>query len=183
MKKILMTLVAVFATVSMNAQNEMYVGGTLNFQSKTATYDNQFKIAPEFGVKLSDQWGVGAKLGFTTNKDYAGDKGTNFSFEPYARYYALNIGKVNVFVDGGVYWEMNKTEYAAGGDVKNNNFGLRVTPGISYNITDAISIVAHANPIFNFDISSPDGGDTGMEANVLRTFDVTTFQFGFYYNF
>jgi hypothetical protein len=182
MKKILMTLVAVFAAVSMNAQNEMYIGGNINYQSKT-TVDNSLTIAPEFGVKLNEQWGVGAILSYKNEKQFNGDKDNAFTFNPYARYYALNIGKVNVFVDGGVYFTTKKTEYNAGGDNKSTEYGLRVTPGISYNITDQFSIVAHANPIFNLDIVSPDGGDTQTTINLLRTFNVNTFSFGFYYNF
>lgn len=184
MKKILMTLVAVFAAVSMNAQNEMYIGGTINYQSKTtAALDNSMKIAPEFGVKLNEQWGVGATLSYENKKFTNDDKENEFRFAPYARYYALNIGKVNVFVDGGLYFSTFKREFAAGGDNKNTKYGLFVTPGIAYNVTDKISIVAHANPLFNLDIVSPDGGDSSTELNLLQEFTVNTFSFGFYYNF
>ena len=182
MKKILMTLVAVLATVSMNAQNNMYIGGTVNYQSKT-TVDNSLTIAPEFGMKLNEQWGLGAVLSYKNTKEFNGDKKNAFSFRPYARYNALNIGKVNVFVDGGVYFTNNKTELAAGGDVKSNAYGVFVTPGIAYNLTDKFSIVAHANPVFNLDFVSPDGGDTQTNLNLLQEFKVTTFSFGFYYNF
>ena len=56
MKKILMTMVAAFAAVSMNAQ--YYVGGEIGFASSKAAVagaetQTSFKIMPEFGyVKL-----------------------------------------------------------------------------------------------------------------------------------
>lgn len=182
MKKFLMTIAAAFVAVSMSAQNEMYVGGTLSFDSKY-NYDSQFKIAPEFGVKLNDQWGVGAILSYTNTKYTSGAKANVFKFNPYARYYALNIGKVNVFVDGGLYFETTTNEPAAGAKTTDNGFGLNVTPGIAFNLTEKISLVAHAPSLFNFDITSPDGGDTGMKAKFLNTMHVDDFGFGFYYNF
>ena len=183
MKKFLMTIAAAFVAVSMSAQNEMYVGGTLNFQSKQGTVDTKMTIAPEFGVKLNEDWGVGAILNYTNIKYLSSAKDNSFRFEPYARYYAFNIGKVNVFVDGRAYFQTTTNEPAAGAKTTDNSFGLRVVPGIAYNLTDNISIVAHANPVFNFDVVSPDGGDTGINVNFLQKFNVDTFNFGFYYNF
>ena len=182
MKKIMMTLAAAFVAVTMSAQNNMYIGGTAGFQSKTDGIDNSFTIAPEFGVSLNDKWGVGVSLGFTNLKDDTGAKANVFAFNPYARYNALSIGKVNIFVDCGAYWAMDKVK-VGGVESTDNLFGLNVVPGIAYNITDNFSIVAHANPLFSLDFTSPEHGDSSVEASLLNSFDVTTFKFGFYYNF
>ena len=176
MKKILMSMVALFAAVTMNAQNEMYVGGTLNFQTKAnAANKSVITVAPEIGMSLNEQFGVGAVLSYTASQDVYNE----FKINPYLRYNALEIGKVKVFVDGGIYYINHKPKDADA----DNYFGLNVTPGISYNLTDNISIVAHANPVFNVDISSPAVGDSQTTVNLLRTFNVNTFNFGFYYNF
>ena len=176
MKKILMSMVALFAAVTKNAQNEMYVGGTLNFQTKAnAANKSVMTIAPEIGMSLNEQFGVGAIFSYTASQDVS----NSFRINPYLRYNALEIGKVKVFVDGGVYYSNFKPE---GGD-SDSAFGLNVTPGIAYNVTDHISIVAHANPVFNLDITSPAVGDSRTSVNLLRTFNVNTFNFGFYYNF
>ena len=53
MKKILMTLAAAFVAVSMSAQNNMYVGGSLGYTSTSYDGDAQqstLKFIPEFGV-------------------------------------------------------------------------------------------------------------------------------------
>ena len=100
MKKILMSMVALFAAVTMNAQNEMYVGGTLNFQTKAnAANKSVITVAPEIGMSLNEQFGVGAVLSYTASQDVYNE----FKINPYLRYNALEIGKVKVFVDGGIY--------------------------------------------------------------------------------
>lgn len=176
MKKILLSMVALFAAVTMNAQNEMYVGGTLNFQTKAnAVNKSIITVAPEIGMSLNEQFGVGAVLSYTASQDVYNE----FKINPYLRYNALEIGKVKVFVDGGIYYINHKPKDADA----DNFFGLNVTPGISYDLTDHFSIVAHANPIFNVDITSPAVGDSRTTVNFLQKFNVNTFNFGFYYNF
>ena len=77
------------------------VGGTLNFQTKAnAVNKSIITVAPEIGMSLNEQFGVGAVLSYTASQDVYNE----FKINPYLRYNALEIGKVKVFVDGGIYY-------------------------------------------------------------------------------
>lgn len=169
-----MTIVAAFAALSMNAQEGMYIGGTGNFRFHGSD-DQSFTLAPEFGMNLDDNLGVGIVLTYGSRKDVNTTLGVN----PYLRYNALSIGKVNVFVDGGLYFNTVKPK---NGDA-DNNFGLNIVPGIAYNITDKFSIVAHANPLFQWNVEAPANSKCTNTIRLLDRFSVNTFNFGFYYNF
>ena len=178
MKKIVMTMVAACAALTMNAQ--MYVGGTVGFgsdKSKTATVEttkNSLTIAPEFGMALDEKMGVGIELGFknvSTEDKWIGigadpvakrlkPTKTAFSIRPYLRYQVFSFGKANIFVDGGVNFAISKDKevaYDATGKAIDNkagmDLGLFVQPGFAFNITDSWSIVAKLENMFTFTYS------------------------------
>ena len=175
MKKIVMTMVAACAALTMNAQ--MYVGGTVGFgsdKSKTATVEttkNSLTIAPEFGMALDEKMGVGIELNFTNGstetKPISGATGTTtkpssttFGIKPYVRYQVFSFGKANIFVDGGVNFAISKDKevaYDATGKAIDNkagmDLGLFVQPGFAFNITDSWSIVAKLENMFTFTYS------------------------------
>ena len=176
MKKILMTLVAVFATMTMSAES-MYVGGTLGYTTNPADAANdRFTIAPQFGVNFDETWGVGAVLSYTNVKDTR----SSFTFNPYVRYQALKLGKFDLFLDGGVYFT---TESPKGGDA-DNFYGLNVRPGISYNLTEHIALTALGNSLVSLDFGSPAVGDSWTRFNVLNNkYGINDFRFGVFYTF
>ena len=194
MKKILMTLAAAFVAVSMSAQNNMYVGGSLGYTSTSYDGDAQqstLKFIPEFGVQLNDQWGVGIEIGYsaTTNKTLPKDiTSSTFSFAPYARYTALKFGPVNVFADGQFSYDMiNAQSYNVGtnsvDDNKVNAWKIAIKPGIAYNVTDNLSLVAKLGDIIGYRSSKPDV--SGAKATTtLSILDLSNaISFGVFYNF
>ncbi|MBQ1393585.1 MAG: outer membrane beta-barrel protein, partial [Lachnospiraceae bacterium] len=65
MKKVMMTLVAAMITVAASAQ--VYVGGSLGIGSvKLGGNDakTSFKIVPEIGYNINDEWAVGLAIGY-----------------------------------------------------------------------------------------------------------------------
>ncbi|MBQ7494785.1 MAG: outer membrane beta-barrel protein [Bacteroidaceae bacterium] len=195
MKKIL--LMAAFAVASLTANAQYYVGGTLGFSNDKTNNGNtkvtSYTVMPEFGTVLNDKFGVGVVLGATSETTKVTGRDdvtlTKWGINPYLRYQALEIGKVNVFVDGGVYFESRtQKNYKAG-----IGLGLNVAPGIAYKLTDNISIVAKANNLLNFgykkdpiaDIPNAGDADTHVNAglNTLNNFTAANLSFGFYYNF
>jgi len=195
MKKIMMTLAAIAVAATMNAQG--YIGGSLGFQSdKTHNGDittTSFVIAPELGYKLDDKMSVGVALGFgygKTKNDItnAEAKKTTFDIKPYLRYQVLTFGKANVFVDGGLEFGMTKEE-----DMKPSmDFGLFVSPGISYDINEKWCIAAHLNDMFSFgyhkdavaDVAGAPDPDTRINAGLSTGgFNLGSLTFGVYYNF
>lgn len=197
MKKIMMTLAAVCVAATMNAQ--MYVGGGIGFNNNKSNNGNttatSFSINPEFGMALNDQLGWGVQLGFETtkNENKVGNETvesttTKFSVKPYLRYQAFEVGKVNVFVDGGVNFGISSQK-----DMKPAmDLGLFVTPGIAYNVNDKWSIVAKLNNMFAFgyhkdavaDVDNAPEAPTSINANLSTGgFQLGSLTFGVYYNF
>ena len=92
MKKIVLTMVAALAAVSMNAQ--VYIGGSVAIEAWSSQKlagdksETAFKIMPEIGYNLSDEWAIGTVIGYQSDK-FNGVNGVSesaFSIAPYARY-------------------------------------------------------------------------------------------------
>ena len=175
-----MTIVAVFAAMNMNAQ--FYVGGSVGFGSaKLGGGDSEstYKIVPEVGYNLNDQWAIGVALGYQKgscnfgNLDFNPGKVEVFAVSPYARYTFMESDMVNVFVDGGLTFASYKDAGSA--------FQVGLRPGIALKASDAISLVAHVGFV-GFETYSPKGDGESSNAFGLN-FDNANIMFGVYYNF
>lgn len=206
MKKILMTLVAAMATVSMSAQ--YYVGGTLGFGSTktpgatTEVKTSNFSIAPEIGMALDEKLGVGIAISYTSNTNKTEFIGTaagtpsvetttsRIGLTPYARYQFLKLGKANIFIDGGIDFGMtSRKDFKSGMDL-----GLFATPGISFDINEQWSLVAKVNRIFDLTYRKQMIADTPGAPDAPTSFDFSAglpnnlftsggLTFGVYYKF
>ena len=179
-----MTLAAVAAAATMNAQS--YIGGGIGFQT-TSQGDNTntvIKFAPEIGYNLDENWAVGIALGYGHSKNSVETNGVEVSVKtnvyeiaPYARYTFAKFDKVNLFVDGGLDYVHTKA-----GDAKNNAFGIGFKPGLAVNVPDKLSFVAHAG--FLGYTYSKDDTDGAKAANTFGlSLDGSDLSFGLYYNF
>jgi opacity protein-like surface antigen len=176
MKKILLLVAFAVASIAANAQS--YVGGGINFSKQGDNFS--FGIAPEIGTALNEKWGVGLAFNFAKQKNVD----PTFAINPYVRYQALQVNRWNIFVDGGVFFSRaNAADPTLGGD-PTNEFGLNVAPGVAYNLTDKISIVAKAGNLLSLNFSKP-GDDLCMNfmANTNNNFSFGGLTFGFYFNF
>lgn len=102
MKKIVLSIIVALIAITANAQ--VYVGGTFGVGSDkvetegTEVKNTTFKILPEIGYELNEDWSVGTVVGYEYNK--SGDVKTNtFTIAPYARYFFLNSDVVRLFVN------------------------------------------------------------------------------------
>jgi hypothetical protein len=180
MKKIFMTLVAVFAAMSMNAQ--VYIGGSFAFEAWSSQKlagdksETVFKLLPEIGYNLTDEWAIGTVIGYESDK-FKGVDGVSesaFTIAPYARYTFSKLGKVNLFVDGGVGFKS-----ASKADWTELEIGFK--PGLAVNLTDKLSFVSHIGFI-GYDQLNPDGDDNNISMFGL-SLDATDITFGLYYSF
>ena len=180
MKKILMTMVAVFAAMNMNAQ--VYVGGSVGFGSAKlggGESESTYKIVPEIGYNLNDQWAIGVGLGYQKGScnfgkfDFNPGKAEMFVINPYARYTFINSNMVNVFIDGGLGFASYKDAGSA--------FQAGLYPGIALKASDKISLVAHLGFV-GFETYSPKGDGDSSNAFGLNL-DGNNILFGLYYNF
>lgn len=177
MKKILMTMAAMMMAMTMSAQ--MYVGGAFGFQSVTPEVgdgESSFQFAPEIGMQLNEQWGIGIQFAYISDKAGAYDLGAESAFQlsPYARYTALKFKNVNLFFDGGL-------DYIQSKNAKVTAFGLGVKPGVAVNLNSKISFVTHFGFI-GYQSINPDGDDNNL-TNIGLDFDTSELTFGLYYNF
>lgn len=113
MKKIVLSVIVALIAITANAQ--VYVGGTFGVGSDkvetegTEVRNTTFKILPEVGYELSEDWSVGTVVGYEYNK--SGDVKTNtFTIVPYARYFFLSSNVVRLFADGGFGFSTSKTK-------------------------------------------------------------------------
>lgn len=175
-----MTLIAAFAAMSMNAQ--VYVGGSFAFEAWSSQKlagdksETVFKLMPEIGYNLNNEWAIGTVIGYQSDK-FNGVNGVSesaFSIAPYARYTFTKLGKVNLFVDGGIsFTSASKADWT--------ELAIGFEPGLAINLTDNLSFVSHIGFI-GYDLLNPDGDDNNISKFGL-SLDGTDISFGLYYNF
>ena len=184
MKKIFAIALVAMMTMTVNAQ--VYVGGGVGFQttSQDGNSETFFKLVPEIGYNLDENWAVGIAVGYGEHKTTlkSGNLKTTakvkaFEIAPYARYTFAKFDKVNLFVDGTV--DYLHTDNA--GD-KNNTFSIGLKPGVAVNLNDKLSFVAHAG--FLGYQNSKDDYEGAKAANTFGfDLDGSNLSFGVYYNF
>lgn len=137
MKKVLMTLMVMFAVVTAYAQ-EMYLAGGISFWSNHDSEVTTFSISPEFGYGLNEKWSVGGQLIL----DLTGGDGvrgtTAFAIAPYARYSYYENNIVRLFLDMGLGLSVNKEKHSDA----DAGFELGVKPGIAVKLNDNFSFVS-----------------------------------------
>lgn len=181
MKKLCMTLVALFIAVCASAQ--VYVGGSVGVSSVDYGGDDDettYKLVPEIGYKFNDTWSAGiafgwSKEGVSVTNGYNGtytQMCNAFEFNPYARYNILRGKMVNVFCDASVgYKHYNKV------DVDQYQIGLK--PGVELKL-DRFSLIAHVGFI-GWEQQKQNGG--GKISSWGVDLDGTNILLGLYYNF
>ena len=192
MKKIMMTLAAAVVAVSASAQ--VYLGGTVAFQSSkpnTATIfgdksATRFEINPEVGYNFNDSWAVGVNVGFASVKGtwdelgygaaIDGEKATTaFTVAPYARYTYAKLGPVSLFLDGKVSYTTVKDSY--------NELGVNIVPGVAFAASDKVSFVAKLGDGLGWNQAKAKGSDVKNNKFGIDFDTLTALQFGLYYNF
>lgn len=189
MKKIMMIAVMAVAAISANAQ--VYVGGSLGYNTQkdavevggisTDETTSNLSIEPEIGYNLSDNWAVGIKLGYAN----ANGKTNTWKVAPYARYTFVKAGKFSAFCDGGVAWSTIHTNGAK--FVGNKNcITIGFNPGIAYEISKKVSLVAHFGDL-SYQYTSQKTKDVTPETKTTTSkFNLgldNSISFGAYYNF
>jgi opacity protein-like surface antigen len=200
MKKTLL-MVALLAGISTaNAQDlkgRFFIGGdVLSFSSQSGkTVGNttiinpsttSFGIQPTIGYYLTDNWAIGAKLGFmnvtTDDNDTPDDTkiSTNtITISPYIRYTMPIADKFAFFVDGGISYAMgtSKTTISptpnAGqpNDTKDKTFGVNIGPGFFWFVRDNIAIQGNIATLIGF------ASRTQENSNFTPTRTITTNNF------
>ncbi len=194
MKKVILAALVAVASLSANAQ--VYLGGTLGFQTgkvqEGADNISKFTIAPEVGYNFNEKWAVGLAIGFTTqNGKFDGlhpvtdavvtdvpmsgkfaKSYSTFAIAPYARWTFAKTGIASFFLDGGFAAAFYNND---GGNVW--NIGIR--PGVKLSASEKVDFVAQIGTL-GYSWASKKAGKGNMFGIGV---DNTTIKFGVYYNF
>ena len=132
MKKLFL-LIAV-AVVTLTASAQVYVGGEVSFwrEWQNAANKTTFSIMPEIGYNLDENWAIGTTLGY----DYQYEKGVKYN--AFAK-----LGNVNLFVDGGFGFATYKYKHNGVSSDSQNAWSVGLKPGLSVNLTEKLSFIAH----------------------------------------
>jgi len=146
MKKLFLTLTAVtaltFASQAQTEQGKFLIGGQVGFQTSkqkdTDSKFNSFSINPTAGYFVSDNWAVGAGIGYSwSNRDNGMEEEfkTNwFNVSPFVRNY-IGEGQLKFFSQLSVpmAWGKQSVERLAGTtETKFERYGVELAPGFAY---------------------------------------------------
>lgn len=172
MKKLLLSLLVLVATLSVNAQ-DIYMGGTFNLWRNMDANRTNFTVAPEIGYNLNKQWAIGVTLSYA--HDYYQKRKTNgIAIAPYARFSYYENKIVRLFVDGGLGFSTSRIK---GADSAYNGYEIGFKPGIALKLNKSFSLIAKCGFVgFRDDYAV---GEDGLGIS-LRSEDLS---FGFHYEF
>lgn len=181
MKKFLFLAIAAVMTLGASAQsNKWYAGGQLTFGKTTESVSGlkttQVTVLPELGYNMTDNFSVGAQLGVQYRKA-GGEEKTVFQVNPYARYTYYKYERINLFVDGGVDLGIGRADGSTA-----VQFGIGFRPGVSFDINDKFSLVAHVG-FLGYQGGNRAAKDNGAPENWGLNLNSNNIMFGFYYNF
>jgi opacity protein-like surface antigen len=164
MKKIILTVAAVFAMSFANAQDkkessegfakgDVFISGAVSLgSSKTGDFKaNSFEVAPKVGYFVSENIAVGASLGFNSLKlDNGSDdvKNSGVGFGAFGRYYFTPASKFSLFAELGVDYTTTDKEFDDSdltiydSSFKSKELGLGLGLGMNYFVSSNFSIEA-----------------------------------------
>ena len=153
-----------FFCVSLNAQ--FFVGGSIGLNTSGGSIDNgttttdkassfSFDLQPKVGRFLSEKLAVGAALdiSFSRNKtpgiNEIVTKSSTIGIIPFLRYYAIQMDKFSVFVQGNVGLTFSgsttKVGAASTDGPKITRIYLTIMPGLAYDLSDRLSLETSLN--------------------------------------
>lgn len=198
MKKIILTVAAVFAFGFANAQEatsseggfaqgDLFVSGSVGFGS-SKTGDEKMSgvvFAPAIGYFISENIALGARLGVTSTKEEEPGqedfKTSGFEVEAFGRYYFTPASKFSVFGELAVGVGSSKSEQG-NNEFKSQIFGINAGVGVSYFLSNNWAIEAGwAGLGYNTD---DNGGDGAEKTNSFGlNVDLSSINFGLIYKF
>lgn len=189
MKKLFITLA--FVAAAFFAQAQLFVGGSLGFTNTKDPLDNpgaekitKINVLPTVGYMFADNMGVGVDFGMNYKKEkYDNDvKTTEWVINPYFRYIFAEVDNFKFYGDLKAEMKFGKQKQDGADDVKTSTFGVGVVPGMSYNLTDNISMVASLN-ILRLGYTQTKEGDAKQKEFGFGVNENTPLNIGFVYTF
>ena len=152
MKKIILTVAAVFALSFANAQDkkessegfakgDLYLSGTFNFSSDKSSAEvktDNLTLSPSLGYFLTENIALVGGLDYTSNKvDDA--KTSGFGLNAGVKYFWTPASKFSLSIGGKLSYMTTKDDAT---DIKVNIIGLNVPVGFNYFVSDSFAITS-----------------------------------------
>ena len=200
MKKIILTVAAVFALTFANAQDkkekstgegfsngDLYLTGTAGFSSsKTGNAkDNGFTLAPGLGYFLSENLALEGGLSFksgTTNSGGIGaldNKTTGIGINAGVKYFWTPASKFSLSLGGNISYMSNKNDNGVTSSTE-KVIGLNVPVGFNYFVSNDFALTSTWG---GFGYSSNDNGGNGVDKTdgFKLGLDLSSISFGLLY--
>jgi hypothetical protein len=202
MKKIILTVAAVFALSFANAQDkkegsegfakgDLYLSGTVGFSnSKTGDFKTDgYELSPGLGYFITENIALEGQLSIMGGKDFQdvlgdGDlyevKTSGFGISAGARYFWTPASKFSLSIGANLSYDSIKEDATGLGDRTRKVIGLNVPVGLNYFVANNFALTANWG---GFGYSSDDNGGDGAEKTTGFNLglDMSTINFGLLY--
>ena len=203
MKKIILTVAAVFALTFANAQDkkestgegfsngDLYLSGAAGFNSsKTGDFKtDSWTLSPGVGYFISDNLAIEGQLNLMGGKDYQdvlgdGDlyevKTSGFGIAAGVKYFWTPASKFSLSIGGNLSYDSIKEDATGLGDRTRKVIGLNVPLGLNYFVSNDFALTTTWG---GFGYSSDDNGGDGQEKTTGFNLglDLSSISFGLLY--
>ena len=175
--------IAMFLVACIGANAQIYVGGSLGFESSKASDDADnlisWSVIPEIGYALNDVIAFGFQVGYSSQELSKSKKSNSLMFAPYTRFTFAKSGLARFFIDGGI--TITSMEYKDDfyDKIKGNQLGFGIRPGICIAASEKINLIAKLGYLGYSSYSEDLGGGSSFGFSM----DNTDISFGVFYKF
>jgi hypothetical protein len=197
MKKIILTVAAVFALTFANAQDkkegsegfakgDLYLSGTAGFSSSSTgdAKTSGFTLSPGLGYFLSENLALEGELMINSGTSNSGAVGASdvktsgFGIAAGVKYFWTPASKFSLSIGGNLSYMSNKTDN--GVSVTSKVIGLNVPVGLNYFVSNNFALTSTWG---GFGYSSDDNGGNGADktSGINLGLDMSSLSFGLLY--
>ena len=193
MKKIFLSVIAVFAFGFANAQStesngfskgNKFVEGSFSFRS--GDVEDSWSFTPKMGVMLNDKWAVGGFLALA-GQDNGTVENNTYGFGAFARYYFLSLGaskSFNAYGEIGLGYSSVSSQVNNADKVTNSDINANIDLGMNYFFTPHWAATFELANILSYNNVNPENGSNSSDLNInVNLFNniFATPQFGLLY--
>jgi outer membrane protein len=190
MKKIILTVAAVFALTFANAQDkkegsagfgkgDVYLTGAFGFSSNKDAAEvktDGLTVAPGIGYFLTENVALVGSLEYMSEK-VGESKTTGFGLHAGVKYFWTPASQFSLSIGGELSYDTAKNDAT---DVKVNTIGLNVPVGLHYFVSDSFAITSTWGGL-NYSSAKADATGAKAATNLGLGLDMTAISFGLIY--
>jgi hypothetical protein len=178
MKKIILTVAAVFVLSFANAQDDaknvkgfskgdMWAEGSFSFRS--GDVEDSWAFTPKIGFMIKEKIGVGGFLALSGRKNIADDKFGTFGIGGFVRYNFLSLGSDKAFQaygELGLGYSALTEEPNGGSKSTDSALNANIDLGMNYFFTPHWAATFELANILSYNNSNPETGSNSSDLNV-----------------